>query len=167
MEKTEKKPTLMQQIVRFGLVGVMCFVVDYVIYRILNMVLEQTGLAERFKYYYLISQAISFVVSVTVNYLLSMKYVFSRKEGMSREKEFTIFIILSVIGMGVNELCLFIGIDLMYLNWTWLQGLMSESFAKNWFFKFGATGVVMVYNFITRKKFLDASNQAPKDESKE
>ena len=32
---------------------------------------------------------------------------------------------------------------------------MSESFAKDIFFKFGATGVVMVYNFITRKIFLE------------
>ena len=154
----ETKPTLLQQILRFGLLGVFCFVVDYVIYRLMNYVFEQTGLAEVFGYYYLVSTVISFIVSVTVNYIFSMKFVFSGKEGMSRKKEFTIFVILSVIGMGVNALCMYIGVDLIYGHWVWLQGLMSESFAKNWFFKLGATGVVMVYNFVTRKKFLDSED---------
>lgn len=156
----EKKPTLMQQILRFGLLGVFCFVVDYLIYRLMNLIFERTGLATVFEYYYLVSTAISFIVSVTVNYVFSMKFVFSGKEGMSRQKEFTIFVILSVIGMGVNALCMYVGVDLIYGNWRWLQSFMSDSFAKNWFFKFGATGVVMVYNFITRKKFLDSDDDS-------
>ena len=148
----------MQQIIRFGLLGVFCFVVDYVIYRLMNLIFDRTGLSEVFRYYYLISSVIAFTVSVTVNYLLSMRFVFSGKKGMSRKKEFTIFIILSLIGMGLNAVSMYVGVDLIYGNWDWLQSIMSESFAKNWFVKFGATGVVMVYNFITRKKFLDSDD---------
>ena len=146
---------LMQQIMKFGLVGVFCFFVDYFIYLGANVLFESVGIATVFPKYYLISALIGFTVSVVVNYILSFKFVFVRRDDMSRKKEFVIFLILSIIGLGVNELCLFVGIDLIYMNWTWLKGIMSESFAKNIFFKFGATGVVMVYNFITRKIFLE------------
>ena len=146
---------LMQQIAKFGLVGVICFIIDYVIYRIANMVFETSGLAETFPKYIYISLALGFTVSVVANYLLSMKFVFTRRDDMSRQKEFVIFLILSVIGLIVNEVCMFIGMDLIYAGWTWLQGIMSRDFAKDIFFKFGATGVVMVYNFITRKLFLE------------
>lgn len=146
---------LLAQIVKFGLVGVICFFIDYFIYLISNIVLVKTGVGDTFKYYELISGFLGFSVSVVANYILSFRFVFERRDDMSRKKEFAIFLILSIIGLGVNELCLFVGIHLIYMNWTWLQGIMSENFARNLFFKFAATGVVMVYNFITRKIFLE------------
>ncbi|WP_029323189.1 GtrA family protein [Butyrivibrio sp. AE3004] len=146
---------LLQQIMKFGLVGVFCFFVDYFLYLIANFAFEKVGIASIFPKYYLLSALVGFIVSVVVNYVLSFKFVFVRRDDMSRKKEFTIFLILSIIGLGVNELCLFVGIDLIYMNWGWLQSIMSEAFAKNLFFKFGATAVVMVYNFITRKIFLE------------
>ncbi len=146
---------LLAQIAKFGLVGVICFVIDYVIYRIFNGVFVATGLAVNFPQYYLISAFLGFTVSVVCNYILSFKFVFERKEDISRKKEFIIFLILSVIGMGINEICLWLGYDVIYRNWNWLMQIMSDSFAKDIFFKFGATGVVMVYNFITRKIFLE------------
>ena len=146
---------LLAQIAKFGLVGVICFIIDYVVYRIFNVVFEVTGVASAFSQYYLISAFLGFCIWVVCNYILSFKFVFERKEDMSRKKEFVIFLILSVIGLGINELCLWLGIDVIYKNFTWLKSIMSESFAKDIFFKFGATGVVMVYNFITRKIFLE------------
>lgn len=150
-----KKVSLLQQIARFGAVGVLCFFIDFGLYRLSNLVFTMTGFSARFPQYYLISGVIGFAVSMVVNYLLSMKYVFQRKDDIARSKEFTIFAVLSVIGLGINEICLYIGIDLIYNNWAWLQGIMGRSLAENYFFKFGATGIVMVYNFITRKKFLE------------
>jgi putative flippase GtrA len=146
---------LLAQIAKFGIVGVVCFIIDYVIYRIFNVVFEVTGFSSLFPQYYLISAFLGFTVSVVCNYILSFKFVFERKEDMSRKKEFTIFLILSIIGLGINELCLWLGYDVIYLNWAWIQSIMSAAFAKDIFFKFGATGVVMVYNFITRKIFLE------------
>ena len=146
---------LLQQIMKFGLVGVFCFFVDYFLYLGANLVFTKTGIAAAFPKYYLVSALVGFTVSVVVNYILTFKFVFVRRDDMSRKKEFTIFLILSIIGMGLNELCLFVGIDLIYMHWGWLQSIMSEGFAKNLFFKFGATGIVMVYNFITRKIFLE------------
>ncbi len=124
-----------------------------------NLFFTKIGIAAVFPKYYLVSALIGFSVSVVVNYILTFKFVFVRRDDMSRKKEFTIFLILSIIGMGLNELCLFVGIDLIYMHWGWLQSIMSEGFAKNLFFKFGATGIVMVYNFITRKIFLEQKNE--------
>ena len=146
---------LLAQIAKFGIVGVICFFIDWFIYLISNTIMVKTGIADSFRYFDLISGFLGFSVSVVANYILSFRFVFERRDDMSRKKEFTIFLILSIIGLGVNELCLFVGIDLIYMHWAWLKGIMSEGFAKNIFFKFGATGVVMVYNFITRKIFLE------------
>lgn len=150
-----KQNRLLAQIAKFGVVGVICFVIDYVLYLVLKKGFEFTGLAAHVPYYIYLSAALSFCVSVAANYLLSMRYVFTHREDLSRKKEFFIFLVLSVIGLGVNELCIFLGLDVIYESWQWLQTVMPQWFAEEVFFKFGATAVVMVYNFITRKIFLE------------
>ena len=102
-------------------------------------------LTEVFGVNYLVSATISFIVSVVFNYLASMRYVFTHKEDMSRRREFIIFIVLSVIGLGLNDLCMW-----------FFTGLLGISYLIS---KIIATAIVMVYNFITRKIFLDAGDQ--------
>ena len=75
---------LIKQFLKFGVVGVICFVIDFTLYTTLNFL----GCP------YLISGVISFVVSVVVNYLLSMKFVFERREDISRRREFIVYVIL-------------------------------------------------------------------------
>lgn len=58
---------LIEQIIKFGFVGFLCFFIDYGI-----MVL----LTERFGVDYLLSSGLSFTVSVIVNYILSVTFVF-------------------------------------------------------------------------------------------
>lgn len=160
MERDGMKKGLLGQITKFGLVGVLCFFVDYFTYRLGNYFFETTGIAASFPAYVYVSQALGFTDSVIVNYLLSMKYVFARKDNLSRKEEFSIFLILSIIGLVVNEICLYVGLDLIYAHWGFIRNLMSYDFAKDVFFKCGATGVVMVYNFVTRKIFLEKKEKA-------
>ncbi len=136
---------LMEQIIKFGIVGVICFGIDFAIFSFLNYGID-TG--------YMMAAFWGFVISVIVNYLLSMKYVFVRKEEMDRRKEFIVFVILSVIGLGLNEVIIFGCVDGVYKNWIWLQGLITVGLAEMGG-KIVATGIVMVYNFITRKIFLE------------
>lgn len=145
---------LLQQIAKFGIVGVIAFFVDFIIYTVLNIVFRSVGFDKVFPAYYLLSQFISFIISCITNYLLSMKYVFERREDMSRQKEFVIFFLLSAIGLVINEIILYIGMDLIYQNNAWLKSIMSTGLAET-FFKCFATGVVMVYNFISRKLTLE------------
>ena len=126
---------ILVQFTKFGFVGCICFIIDYGI-----MVL----LTEVFSVPYLISCAISFSVSVVVNYYLSMKYVFASRNDMSKQQEFTLFVILSVIGLLLTEL----------LMWTMVDYLSIHYMLS----KIVVTGIVMIFNFVTRKIFIEAKN---------
>ncbi|MBR3734498.1 MAG: GtrA family protein, partial [Lachnospiraceae bacterium] len=92
------------------------------------------------------------------NYILSFKFVFERKEDMDRRKEFVIFVALSAGGLVINEVILYICMDVIYANWNWLNRLINENLATA-LSKIAATGVVMFYNFVTRKKFLEKKEE--------
>ena len=111
----------------------------------------------------LVGAFFGFVISVIVNYILSMKYVFERREDLDRKKEFTIFVVLSIIGLGINELIILFCIDLVYANWAWLHNLIGATLATAGA-KIVATAVVMVYNFVTRKIFLENKDGQAKGE---
>lgn len=128
---------LVRQFMKFGVVGVIAFVIDY------GLMVALTELAG---VNYLVSATISFTVSVIFNYLASMRYVFTHKEGLSRRREFIIFVVLSVIGLGLNDLLMWVGSSLMGISYLIV--------------KIVATAIVMVYNFITRKVFLDGDTGA-------
>lgn len=141
---------LIDQILKFGVVGVLCFAIDFAIYTALIALID-------WHYDYVIATFFGFSISVIVNYILSMKFVFARKEDMDRRKEFVIFVVLSVIGGILNELLILLCIAGIYDNWAWLQTVLARDPAKL-LGKIAATGVVMVYNFVTRKIFLERKN---------
>jgi len=139
---------LINQIMRFGIVGVLAFLIDYGIFVLLANVLDV---------YYLVANFFGFTISLIFNYLMSMKFVFSRKEGADKKKEFVAFCILSVIGLGINELIILACVDGIYLHSVKLQGIFDIGIAKQ-AGKIIATGIVMVYNFISRKIFIEGKS---------
>lgn len=128
---------LFSQIIKFGFVGVIATVIDYAL-----MIL----FTEVFHIPSLISAAMSFTISVIFNYIASVKWVFDvDKKKNSKQKEIIVFIILSVIGLVINEL-------IMYL----LDKFFGIDYKIS---KLFATGVVMCWNFITRKIFLESKKE--------
>lgn len=136
---------LIDQILKFGVVGFIAFFIDFGIFKLLSSV---------FGVYYLIANFFGFTISLIFNYVASMTFVFERKENADRRKEFVIFTILSVIGLLLNELIIFICIEEIYNHLPLLMEYMSRQWAET-FGKVVATGIVMVYNFVTRKIFLE------------
>ena len=145
---------LMEQILKFGIVGVICFFIDYLVgiaaMNIAMKVLGEGGFATAST----IGSVLGFIVSVIANYILSFKFVFQRKENMDRRAEFVIFLILSVIGLGINALIVWGFTGHIYSSSAMLRRLMGYNMAYT-VGKIIATAVVMVYNFVTRKKFLE------------
>ncbi len=83
-----------------------------------------------------------------VNYLLSLGWVFSaekRKMEKHRMLEITVFVIISLVGMGLNELLMLLMVGFADLN---------EMFSKVM-----SAGVVLVYNFLARKFILFKKNK--------
>ena len=140
-----KNKKLLVQILKFGLVGGTSFLVDFILYAILTNLLSV---------HYLVAAGISFAISLVVNYLLSMRFVFVRREDISKKREFFTFIILSIIGGVLNEFLLFICLDLIYPNSLYLTTAVAPDTATL-VAKVFAAGVVMVYNFISKKIFLE------------
>mgnify|MGYP000963666784 FL=1 len=124
---------LIAQFMKFGIVGVIAFVIDYGF-----MVL----LTEVFGVPYLISTTVSFIISVIFNYFASMRFVFKRKNDMSRRREFIIFVVLSVIGLVINDVFMWLMVDFLFIDYR--------------ISKIVVTFIVAVWNFVTRKIFLEA-----------
>lgn len=136
---------LMEQILKFGVVGFICFLIDFGI---------TTGFTNILGVHYLISKFLGFVISAIVNYLLSIKYVFTEKKEMDKKKEFTVFLILSAFGLLINEIVMYVCIDGAYAHSAFLQEKISDGLMVS-ISSIIATGIVMVYNFISRKLFLE------------
>lgn len=120
------------QLIKFGAVGFLCFFIDYGIMLLLTELLGVN---------YLVSCCISFSVSVIVNYLLSMRFVFAAKAGMKKRTQFVIFVILSVVGLGLNQLFMWLFVELIHVPYQLA--------------KLVVTAIVMLFNFVTRKVFLE------------
>lgn len=120
-----------KQFGKFAIVGLMSLAVDYA----LLMFLVEACKADLF-----FSTTVSFIASVIVNYVLSMKYVFDHREGMSRKREFTIFAILSAVGLGLNDLYMFVGVTILNIGYQAMK--LISTFLVTW------------YNFFSRRKFL-------------
>lgn len=136
---------LLEQIIKFGVVGAFCFLIDFGI---------TMGLTNLIGVHYLVSKFLGFVISAIVNYLLSIRFVFTHKKDMDKRKEFIVFLILSAIGLGINEIVMYGCVDGVYRHSNALKALLNEDMmiAVSTII---ATGVVMVYNFISRKLFLE------------
>ena len=127
-----KNNKLFVQIIKFVIVGGIATIIDFVVLYILK---EYVGLNE------ILANTISFTVSVIYNYIASIKWVFDVDKGKNEKQQFIIFIVFSIIGLGINNLILWICIDKFNIHY-----LIGKVFA---------TGIVMIFNFITRKKFLE------------
>lgn len=137
--ETMKK--LIEQVVKFGIVGIIALIIDVALLNLLMLAHLNN----------VIAGTISFVISLIFNYIASMKYVFKHREDMAKWMELLIFVISAVIGLLINDLII----------WASTLGL-AESLRGSAIYvlrtnigKLIATVVVAVWNFIIRKWLLD------------
>ena len=123
---------LIRQFAKFGVVGVIAPAIDFAVMIALT---ELAGIPP------VASSSVSFVVSLLFNYVASMRFVFARREDLGRVAEAAIFCILSLIGLGINSALMWLGAELASLNYVLV--------------KVGATAVVILWNFFSRKRWLE------------
>ncbi len=123
---------MLLQLIKFAIVGVIAAIAD---------VGALVVLKELLNFDVLLASAISFSFSVAVNYILSMSFVFKSKN-ISKIREFIIFVCLSIGGLILNQFILWIGTEFTQIHYLIIKIL--------------AMVIVPVYNFITRKVFLES-----------
>ena len=126
---------MLLQIIKFGIVGIIATIVDFGVLVTLKELLHIDVL---------VSSAISFCISVAVNYILSTTFVF-RGKNQDKIREIIIFVLLRIGGLCLNQLILWIGIKFTTIYYLIVKVI--------------ALVVVPVYNFITRKIFLETKEK--------
>lgn len=120
-----------REFARFALVGFVSLAVEYSVL---------FALVEGMRLDYLAGTTLAFIASIIVNYFLSLRFVFTHRPGMSRGREFTIFAVLSAIGLGLNDLYMFVGVTMLNIGYQLMKLI--------------ATFIVTWYNYFTRRRFL-------------
>ncbi len=119
------------QLFRYLLVGGVAFVFDF---GPLAALTELAGL------HYLLSATFAFLVGLMVNYCLSIWWVFSQRKLRSKTAEFVVFALVGVVGLGLNDLCIWTLTEYLHLHY-----LVS---------KVVSTGLVLFWNFFARRFLL-------------
>jgi putative flippase GtrA len=119
------------QFFRYIFVGGTAFVVDFFF---LYFFSDICGI------YYLISAILSFVISVIVNYLMSIKWVFNQDNIDNKIMEFNMFLLISTIGLIFTEILLYFFTDICGIYY-----LMSKIISAI---------IVLFWNFIARRVML-------------
>lgn len=124
---------LIKQIGLFAVVGVLATAIDFGVLYLLH---------HGYQVNYLVATGVAFIVATVFNYWASMTYIFKSKFGPDQKKqEFTLFVTLSLIGLGLTELLMWFGVGRFHLPVMFAKLLV--------------TAVVMVFNFVSRKILLE------------
>jgi putative flippase GtrA len=123
--------TISLQLFRYIFVGGSAFIVDF------GTLFLLTGF---FHFYYLFSASIAFVFGLVLNYFLSVKWIFNYRAFGNRILEFFLFSVVGLLGLGLNELFLWIFTD-VYGNHYLFSKIITAI-------------IIFLWNFFVRKLLL-------------
>lgn len=131
------------QFFRYLFVGGSAFIIDFNLMWIL---------VERVDMHVIVATTLSFCIALCVNYTLSILWVFTRSNGRDRLSEFSIFAIIGVVGLAINESI--IALFQYQLATLHLFGTLLDT--KDYYIigKLVATGIVFIWTFSARKLIL-------------
>lgn len=119
------------EIARFCIVGGLSFLVDYGLLYVCTEVMN---------IYYLYSAAFSFTIAVIFNYWLCVVFVF-KGAGKQNSKQATIFIGSSIVGLGINQVCMWGFVELFGIYY-----MLAKIFA---------TIIVTFWNYVMKRKAIN------------
>ena len=116
-----------RQFVKFGIVGASSTIIDWGIYLLLT---------RTFGLFYLMAKILSFSVAVLNSYIWNRRWTF-RSNDPAKLRQFIKFLTISIVGVVLNALIMYLSVDYLYLND--IYGLVF------------ATVIVMFWNFLANK----------------
>ena len=128
-KQTEK---LFVQIFKFIIVGGVATIIDFASIFVFKEYLHIPVL---------IANTLAFCIATVYNYIASIRWVFTVDESKNKKKTFVTFVVFSAIGLVLNDLIMWLTMELFNMYYILA--------------KIVATCFVMVFNFITRKLFLE------------
>jgi len=127
-----KYQKILTQLAKFVVAGVITTLIDWAIYFVL---------CHFFLMDPLIAQLFSFVASTAVSYYINTLWVFDTTKNKTKQRLVAEFFFFSFCGLAITEVLLFLMIERMGVNYMVAKVI--------------ATAVVMVFNYVTRKMFLE------------
>ena len=126
---------LIRELGRYGVVGGIAFIVDF---GLLYLLTEWAGL------HYLLSATIAFMAGLTLNYTLSVLWVFAYRSCKDKRLEFMLFLIVGIGGVVLTDLSMAILTPLLHGNYLWAKGITAI--------------LILLWNFFLRRQLLFAEN---------
>lgn len=124
-------PSLFGEAWRYGAVSVAALALDA---GLMILLIEIAG------WHYLLAGALSFTAGLVLAYALSIAWVFEHRNRSNAREELVIFAAIGVVGLGINELVLWLGTGGLGVHY-----LVSKA---------GAAGASFLFNFGFRKWLL-------------
>ena len=155
----QTKKDIFWEIFRFLIVGATATLVDYAVFYLFRQWILPERLIEGGFWNIcslVIATAMGFGVGLTVNWLLSVKFVFRAvrdKEEAKSKKSFFIFATIGLIGLGITEL----GVVLLVHIFPEITLFGTTRFLlpwDEWLAKMIMTCIVLVFNYVGRKLFV-------------
>lgn len=97
-----KTDSVRLQLFRYLFVGGFAFAVDFAVFAFLT---EGIGM------HYLLSNVFAFGAGLLANYLVSVRWVFALRSIESRQREFMLFALIGLLGLGFNQALLWVLTD--------------------------------------------------------
>lgn len=136
----EETDHILSQFFRYFFVGGLAFAVDF-------GTLTALTFFPFFSHYDILAATISFVLGLTVNYLLSVRWVFKRRNVENKTLEFLVFAGIGVIGLGLNALFIWGFTDHVFV---WMFPALGKQ-PRILLSKLVSTALVYLWNFFARK----------------
>jgi putative flippase GtrA len=136
--------TLVHELAKFGIVGAICYVIDVGLFNVCHLVFDLGPLT---------SKVISTIVAATCAYFGNRHWSFKHRARSGVRREYTLFIVLNAIGLGIALACLGFG--------YYVLDQRSE-LASNIWGNIVGTGFGTVFRFWAYKKFVFLHPEHPK-----
>ena len=147
IQKLNTKYPRLSEIIRFLIVGGLATVIDFLAMGITLYCFDPNLYPHFYNVWIgggapstlatIIGTALGFIVGLIFNYIFSIIFVFQDKGNSKTTKGFIIFALLSIGGLLIHVIGMYIGYNLMGIN--------------EWLLKIIFTIIVLIYNYITRK----------------